>query len=134
MGYKQHVDLYVDHDSAAKSFRRDEAGRVDDPRLTKELEALKSHVTDSVGQTQKLRPVNQLTNVEIVVEARELHSQFKQLSEQYNQAPAPQRAHLREEMEPLVNRERELRQEYTGRATPELSRDRVPEQQIAFGR
>jgi hypothetical protein len=84
-------------------------------------------------QAQRLKPTNQLTNREIVAEARELHSHFKELSQQYDQAPTPQRAHLREEMEPLVNRERDLRQEYTGRATQELGLDRVPEQ-IGYSR
>jgi hypothetical protein len=86
------------------------------------------------SQQKGMKSVNQLTNQEIAEEARELHSHFKQLSEEYRNSPATQRAHLREEMEPLVDRERALRQEYTGRATKELSVDRVPEHQIAFGR
>ncbi len=83
---------------------------------------------------QDLKPVAQLSNREIVSEARELHAQFQQLSEHYQQAPATQRAEIREEMQPIVNRERELRQEFTGRVNPEISRDRVSEQQISFGR
>jgi hypothetical protein len=83
---------------------------------------------------QNLKPVAQLTNQEIVAETRELHAQFRQLAERYEQAPGSQRAELREEMQPLVNREQELRQEYTGRVNPELSQDRVPEQQIGFSR
>jgi hypothetical protein len=86
------------------------------------------------SQQKEMKPANQLTNQEIVEEARELHSHFKQLSEEYRNSPATQRAHLREEMEPLVDRERTLRQEYTGRATQQLSVDRAPAQQIAFSR
>jgi hypothetical protein len=86
------------------------------------------------AQPDRLKPAHQLTSQEIVAEARELHSHFKQLSEQYNQASAVQRPQLREEMEPLVDRERALRQEYTGRATQELRIDRPPEQQLEYSR
>jgi hypothetical protein len=86
-----------------------------------------------MDQNQQLKPAGQLSNQEIVAEARELHSHFKQLSEQYSQAPAAQRARLREEMEPLVDRERALRQEYTGRTTQELAVDRAPAE-ISYGR
>jgi hypothetical protein len=86
------------------------------------------------SQQKGVKPANHLTNQEIVEEARELHSHFKQLSEEYRNSSATQRSHLREEMEPLVDRERALRQEYTGRATQQLSVDRAPEQQIVFGR
>ena len=65
---------------------------------------------------------------EIVAEAREIHATFKQLSDRFEQAPVDQRAEIREEMEPLVHREQELRQEAAGRLKPEWSRDRVPEQ------
>lgn len=83
---------------------------------------------------QDLKPVAQLSNREIIAEARDLHAHFRQLAERYAQAQVTQRAEIREEMQPLVNRERELREEFTGRVNPELSRDRVPEQQIVFGR
>jgi hypothetical protein len=83
---------------------------------------------------QDLKPVAQLSNREIVAEARDLHAHFQQLAERYAQAQATQRAEIRQEMLPLVNRERELREEFTGRVNPELTRDRAPEQQIAFGR
>ncbi|HEX4166651.1 MAG TPA: hypothetical protein VHZ55_14380 [Bryobacteraceae bacterium] len=93
-------------------------------------------ISDRLDRSQQkgMKPVNQLTNQEIVAEARELHSHFKQLSDEYRDSPATQRAHLREEMEPLVDRERALRQEYTGRAAQQLSVDRVPEQHFAFSR
>jgi hypothetical protein len=80
-----------------------------------------------------LKPVGQLTNQEIVGEARELHAHFEQLSERYEQARPAQRAELREEMQPLVNRERALRQEYTGRTTQGLALDRAPED-ISYAR
>ena len=87
-----------------------------------------------MDQNQRLKPAGQLSNQEIVAEARELYSHFQQLSEQYGQAPAAQRPQLREEMEPLVDRERALRQEYTGRATQEMNIDRPPMQQIEYSR
>jgi hypothetical protein len=62
-----------------------------------------------------------------VGEVRELHAHFQDLNKQYEQQPA-RRAEIREEMQPVVNRERELRQEYSGRINPEISQDRVPEQ------
>ena len=83
---------------------------------------------------QDLKPVTQMSSQEIVAEARGAHEQFQKLSEEYATASAPRREELRQEMQPLVNRERELREEFTGRLTPELSQDRVPEQQIAFSR
>jgi hypothetical protein len=87
----------------------------------------------SDGKTIR-KPANELTKSEIAAEARELHAQFEQLSKRFEQGPAGERAEIREEMVPLVNRERELRQEFKGRIHPELNTDRAPEQQIAFGR
>ena len=61
---------------------------------------------------------------------------FEQLKEKYEQAPANQRAEIREEMAPVVNRENELRQEYTERVgadmKPEIKLDRVPQTQISY--
>ena len=87
-----------------------------------------------MDQEQSVRPANQLNNQEIVNEVRELHSQFRELAEQYTNASPVQRPEIREQMEPLVNRENELRQEYTGRASQEMKQDRVPELQIEFSR
>jgi len=86
------------------------------------------------ARTDPPKAVNHLSNEEIVREAREIHSRFANLSEQYNGAPAGQRPEIREEMQPLVNRERELRQEHTGRATQELAVDRSPDLQIGYAR
>jgi hypothetical protein len=83
---------------------------------------------------QDLKPVAQMSNQEIVSEVRGAHEQFQKLSEEFATASADRRAELRQEMQPLVNRERELRAEFTGRLSPELTQDRVPEQQIAFSR
>jgi len=80
-----------------------------------------------------IRPVEEMTNREIVSEARELHAHFRGLAERYEKAPAMEKAEIREEMAPLVNRENELRQEFTGRLNPEMKQDRVPEQQISYG-
>jgi hypothetical protein len=79
------------------------------------------------------KPAAQLSNKEIVAEARELHSQFHQLAEKFEQAPANQKAEIREQMTPLVTRENELRQEFTGRLNPEIKQDRLPERQISYG-
>jgi hypothetical protein len=84
--------------------------------------------------SRELKPAAQLSDREIVTEAREIHANFRRLSERFEQAPAAQRAEIREEMAPLVDRERELRQEAAGRLKPELSQDRVPEQQMGYGR
>jgi len=83
---------------------------------------------------QDLKPAAQMSSQEIVAEVRGAHDQFQKLSEEFATASPDRRAELRQEMQPLVNRERELRQEFTGRLSPELTQDRVPEQQIAFGR
>ena len=84
--------------------------------------------------SQDPKPAVQLTTKEIETETRELHAHFRQLYERYEQAPAGERAEIREQMQPLVNRERELRQELTGRPPAELSQDRVPQQQFGFSR
>jgi len=88
---------------------------------------------------QDLKAPSQLTNPEIVTEARELHARFSGMMERWEEMPAGrQRDELREEMKPLVLRENELREEYTGRMkAAEISRDledRVPEQSIGYGR
>jgi hypothetical protein len=80
-----------------------------------------------------LKPVAQLSNQEIVAEARDLHTHFDQLRERYEQTPVSQRGAIREEMQPVVDRERELRQEFAGR-NPELTRDRALEQEISYSR
>ncbi len=82
---------------------------------------------------QELKPVAQLSTPEIVSEARDLHAHFQQLYECYEQAPPSQRAEIREEMKPVVNRERELREEYTGRLGPEISRDQVEYPSMGYG-
>jgi hypothetical protein len=87
-----------------------------------------------MNERQNLRPAAQLTTEQIAVETRELHAHYEQLKERYEQAPPSQRAEIREEMTPVVNRERELRQEYTGRLKPELTQNRVPEQEIGYSR
>jgi hypothetical protein len=82
----------------------------------------------------------EMTKPEIVTEARELHAHFQQLMDRFEQAPAgPQRMELREEMKPLVTRENELRDEYTGRVKAEMSvsqfgQDRIPEISVGYGR
>jgi hypothetical protein len=80
------------------------------------------------------KPASELTNKEIVNEARQLHDRFQQLAERYESGTAGQKAEVREEMRPVVERERELRAEYTGRLQPEVTRDRVPDTpQIGLG-
>ena len=81
----------------------------------------------------QVKPAAELSTQEIVKEARGLHEQFQQLTERYETAPPQQRAEIRQEMAPVVERERELREEFTGRLSPEVSRDRAPQQQIGVG-
>ena len=76
---------------------------------------------------REMKPPSQLSDREIVKEARDIHEHFQQLVERFEQAPLPQRAEIRQEMAPLVSRERELRQEVLGRMSPEITRDRIPE-------
>jgi hypothetical protein len=89
---------------------------------------------------QDLKPPAEMTKPEIVTEAREIHAHFTQLMERFEGTPSgPERSQLREEMKPLVIRENELREEYTGRMKAEmnpveLSQDRVPEQSIGYAR
>jgi DNA-binding transcriptional MerR regulator len=87
-----------------------------------------------MNERRNLKPAAQLTNEQITAESRDLHSRYERLMERYEKAPASQRAEIRQEIEPVVNRERELRQEYTGRTNPELTQDRVPSQQIGYSR
>ena len=63
-----------------------------------------------------------------------MHAHYEQLKERYEQASRSERPEIREEMTPVVDRERELRQEYAGRLKPELTQDRVPEQDIGYSR
>jgi len=84
--------------------------------------------------SQERKPAAQLSDQQIVTESRELHAQFRELSERLEQAPPAQRAVIREEMAPLVTRENELRQEASGRLSQELKQDRVPEQQMGYCR
>ena len=86
------------------------------------------------SQQNGVKPAAQLTNQEIVAEARALHTHFQALSERFEKAPPSQRTEIREEMAPVVDRERELRREFTGRVNPELTRDRVPERDMSFSR
>jgi hypothetical protein len=37
-------------------------------------------------------------------------------------------------MAPLVNRERELRQEFNGRPAPEITRDQMPQAEMSYSR
>jgi hypothetical protein len=84
---------------------------------------------------QDLKPPSEMTKPEIVAEARDLHAHFTELMQRFEETPAgPERSHLRDEMKPLVLRENELREEYTGRVKAEMTQDRVPEQSIGYGR
>jgi hypothetical protein len=66
--------------------------------------------------SQEPKPAAQLATKEIVLETHELHAQFRHLSERLTPAPAGEHAEIREQMQPLVSRERELRQVLGGRA------------------
>ncbi len=77
-------------------------------------------------------PAQALSKKGIITEVRDLHSQFEQLSEEYNNAPTAQRPHIREQMEPLVSREHELREEYTVRADQGPRQEMVPAQDVGI--
>ena len=87
---------------------------------------------DGAAQTPKAPA--EMTPAEIAKEARQLHGRFQQLSARYEGASGEQRAEIREQMQPVVDRERELRKEFIGRLKPEVTQDRVPEQSIGYGR
>jgi len=87
---------------------------------------------DGVAQTPKAAA--EMTSAEIAKEARQLHGRFQQLSARYEGASGEQRAQIRDQMQPIVNREHELRKEFMGRLNPEVKQDRVPEQSIGYGR
>jgi hypothetical protein len=98
------------------------------------MDEQQSSVSISGQQRTALKPVAELTDKEIVAEARDLHAHFQQLVERFQHAPASERAEIRAEMKPVASRERELRQEASGRLNPEMSQDRVPEVQISYSR
>jgi hypothetical protein len=123
---KEVTDRLGAHQAAERAWREER-------RPAFEAAAASGERAPDWAQPRELKPAPEMTNKEIVLEARELHSQFQQLTGKYEQAPATQRAEIREEMTPLVNRENELRQEFTGRLNPEMKQDRVPEQQISHG-
>lgn len=145
--YKDRVDLYIDE--ANDSFKKDSYGRIQDPQMDTALSSLRSKIEQSLGikasseveqvrsaelnVESKAKATSRLTNQEIVAEVRELHSHFKELSEQYATAAPSQRNYIREEMAPIIDRERSLREEYAGRASQELTRDRVPAE-LSYGR
>jgi len=94
----------------------------------------------SARSIEDMKPPAEMTEPEIVTEARDIHAHFTQLMERFEGTPSgPERSQIREEMKPLVIRENELREEYTGRVKAEmspveLSQDRVPEQSIGYAR
>jgi len=86
------------------------------------------------GMAQTPKVAVEMTSAEIAKEARQLHGRFQQLSARYEGASGEQRAQIREQMQPVVEREHELRKEFMGRLNPEVKQDRVPEQSIGYGR
>lgn len=90
----------------------------------------------TMNERQNLKPAAQLTNEELRTEDRALHNRYEQLAQRYEQAPAQERAEIRQEMQPIVNREREIRNEFKDRLAPEVAvtDDRVPQPQIAYAR
>jgi hypothetical protein len=83
---------------------------------------------------REYRPAAEMNGKELVLETRQIHEQFQALSEQYTTAAPAQREMIQAEMKPLVARETELRQVASGRLSPEISQDRVPEQAISYTR
>ena len=89
---------------------------------------------EMMNKRENLKPAAQLSTGELAAETRELHAHYEQLKERYEQASPSERPAIRQEMTPVVDRERELRQEHAGRLKPELTRDRLPEQDIGYSR
>ena len=76
---------------------------------------------------QQKKPASEMANADIVKEIHESHTQFRDLTLRYETSGTPeQKKEIRQQMQPIVDRERELREEYSGRSNPELTRDRVP--------
>jgi|GEM_PF-4636615 len=70
------------------------------------------------------RNVPEMSNRQILSEVSNLHNAFQQLSARYEKAGTlEERAALRDQMRPIVNREGELREGYLGRITQEIRRD-----------
>ena len=87
-----------------------------------------------MNKRENLKPAAQLSTGELAAETRELREQYEQLKERYEQASPSERPAIRQEMTPIVDRERELRQEHAGRLKPELTRDRPPEPEMGYSR
>jgi hypothetical protein len=130
MGYAELAAKQAGRQFAAEGSRGIDAGNQGASNSKKETVMADENVS------RELKPAGQLSDREIVTESRDLHARFEVLQEQYRTAPADQRAEIRSELEPLVAREQEIRQEAQGRMSSEteISRDRVPEQQIGYSR
>jgi hypothetical protein len=76
--------------------------------------------------------IARMTKEQIKAEAQELRRQFSLLKERYDQAPAgEERDAIRREMEPVVDRENKLREEYAMRLNAEIAYE-PPEMGFGF--
>jgi hypothetical protein len=139
-GMKVDADWYRTETGAVLETREYEASRASKGAVMSDRNMEQTPVATPSTPEQKLEPEQerrsppaQMSNQQIMAETRELHSEYKALYAEYQNAPPAERQELREAMQPIVARENELRAEYTSRVAPEISRDRVPEQSVGVG-
>jgi len=113
MGYAELAAKQASRPFAAEVSRGIDAGNQGASHSKKEIVMADENVS------RELKPAGQLSDKEIVTESRDLHARFEVLSEQYRTAQPDQRP--------------AIRQEAKGRMAVEVSRDRVPGQQIGYG-
>jgi len=126
IGYAELAAKQASHQLAAEESRGIDAGKQGASNSKKETVMADENVS------RELKPAGQLSDKKIVTESRDLHARYEVLLEQYRTAPANQRPEIRQEIEPLVAREQEIRQEAQGRMAAQVSQDRVPE--ISYSR
>ena len=85
-------------------------------------------------ERQNLKPASELQPDQVRAESKALHDRFETLKSEYKTASPEQKAELRQEMQPIVDRERELRNANAGSVKPEMTQDRVPAQDIGYSR
>jgi hypothetical protein len=85
-------------------------------------------------ERQNLKPPSELQPDQVRAESKALHDRFETLKSEYKTASPEQKAELRQEMQPIVDRERELRNANAGSVKPEMTQDRVPAQDIGYSR
>lgn len=81
-------------------------------------------------ESRQLRPLAEMTQHDIVHEARVVHAHLVQLNERFEKLEGNEKAQMREDMKPLAKRENELRDEYLARRKGEALTGNSREQSI----